>query len=167
VIVVPFVPGLLRSETAEWAGERPTVLVPLDPADDQAYWQALCRWWEIHDHLVIVEQDVLPAEGVVGEMLRCPEPWCVSPIPIYDPGPEGFSTMVDSLGCAKFSRSLLAQCPGAAFDAYFPQGGDNAPPGTWKALDARLGTVLRKKGWVHHRHRPSRHLHGEPVLEGG
>jgi hypothetical protein len=162
VIVVPYAGDMLRDETYLWAVRHHAVMRRLPPTDD-AYWAALCDWWigsllRAYD-LVVVEQDILPAEGVVDEMLACPEPWCTSPYPrVRPPGDPDPGLLEHGLGCAKFSAGLIEKHSGLMISAGEPVG-EAEPIGAWWMMDARLNNRLRKAGYTPHLHRPSEHLH--------
>jgi hypothetical protein len=163
MIRVPYVVGRLSLSTAIWASVHDDArMVELD-GRDEAYHEALCEWWRSDGDLVIVEQDVLPADGVVEEMLVCPSEWCVSPYPIFSD--EGEISWDWSLGCTKFSGQLRDSCPEAAELAGLQGEHEVDPPRCWWMLDVRLACVLARVGALPHAHRASRHLHPYPALE--
>ena len=164
MIVVPYVDDMLREETHLWAVRHRAILRCLPPRDD-AYWQALCGWWQLGAHgygydLVVVEQDIVPAEGVVDEMLACDdEPWCTSPYPrVQPPGDPNPGLLEHGLGCARFSMGFMASHPALMHVAGYPAG-ENEPIGAWWMMDARLNHVMRGLCLAPHLHRPSEHLH--------
>jgi hypothetical protein len=87
VIAVPYVPEKLHFETAAWAANHGAHMRDVS-GDDTAYHAALCDWWAEPGDLLLVEHDMLPAGGVVEEMLNCPEAWCSSPYLLSQFKPE-------------------------------------------------------------------------------
>lgn len=177
-IVVPFSPSKLRPETAQWAAENDGRLrdVSSDPA---AYFRALCEWWAAPGNLLVVEHDMLPADGVAEEMLACPEPWCSSPYPlapmvlahmavngfyltvdgvaseVLDEGSDYSQALcTDALGCTKFSAELKERLPNLVVES----GTAGGVPGEWQLNDVRISGLLRKAGLAPHLHSPSAHL---------
>lgn len=80
-VVVPYVAGRLHPETEKWTVESGATLHELS-LDHDAYWKALVSWWKRPGDLVVVEHDVVPASGVVEQMLKCSHLWCSSPYAI-------------------------------------------------------------------------------------
>jgi hypothetical protein len=157
-VVIPYVPGMLHDLTASWAqAQTGAETVELNQANDAAYWILLATHWANPCHagqdLLIVEQDMLPAEGVVDEMLACRWPWCASPYEVANR-----QSITDGLGCTKFSATLKQLRPqfmievGAIAD-------DGLPAKDWRRLDTRISRVLRAAGHKPHLHTPSMHLH--------
>ena len=150
-VVVPAVPGMLHETTREWAGAHDAAVYDLEP-DAEAYWRLLAREWAEPGDLVIVEHDMLPADGVTEAMAACPRPWCSSPYRIEH------SWLVDGLGCVKLAGRLKQQHP----DLMIRLGelaDDGAPPRDWHRLDTRVSRLLRDLGYRPHAHRRSQHLH--------
>lgn len=152
--MVPYVDGRLKVETAKWAFANQGRPVPLSDRDD-SYYEALVGWWEQPGDLVIVEQDVVPAEGVVDEMLSCEFEWCSSPIWID----QGHLLYGWGLGCVKFSQDLRFRHSDLAVKAGQPGPFDPEPPRAWWTLDVRLGALLARRGYLPHGHAESVHLH--------
>lgn len=156
VRLVPFVPGMLEAETREWADANDALLIVLSCADPADYWDLLASQWEHYSAggpITVVEQDVVPAPGVVDDMERCPRPWCSSP---YRLGTGVWLT--EGLGCTKFSAKLVARHP----DLMARVGeidDDGLPAKDWHRLDVRIARVLTQMGYKVHAHRRSRHLH--------
>ena len=156
-IYIPYILGMLREETEAWARERDdtVVLYLLDQSDPTDYWYMLSDVWTNDNDIVIVEQDMVPAKGVVDEMLACDNPWCTSP---YKVGRT--SVAIASLGCTKFSLELRRSNPDLM--RVVGEIEDGLPAKDWRRLDVRIAQVLRRWGYqVHSSHRPSRHLHYE------
>jgi hypothetical protein len=158
-VIVPYVAGMLHEQTEAWAKARgrDTELVELDRANDAAYWILLSSHWRnprySNEDLLIVEQDMLPADGVVDEMLACRWGWCSSPYEVANR-----QQITDGLGVTKFSAALKALRPqfmievGAIAD-------DGLPAHDWRRLDTRISRVLRAAGHTPHIHAASTHLH--------
>lgn len=159
VICVPFVPEKLYAQTYEWSKDRPDVIAwPIKDYDFTAYWRMLLYCWQAPGDTVVVEHDMLPADGVVDEMIACPEPWCTSP---YRASPNKKELdIVDGLGCVKFSVTLKSN----EFDLMRVVGEmseHGLPAKIWKRLDVRIAKALRARGYGPHTHQRSIHLHYE------
>lgn len=156
MIHVPYIDGMLRDETlgalAHDVIGHVALLDQLEERDD-AYYDSLVSWWDEPEDLIIVEQDMVPANGVIQEMLECNGDWCTSPYLV-----AGVTLIHLGLGCVKFSEQLRRDVPDAAREAGIPRGEDE-PFGTWKMLDARLAPVLQRAGYHPHLHQESIHLH--------
>jgi hypothetical protein len=162
MIKVPYVPGHLNPRTYSWAVRHGAQLVRLRGTDD-AYHAELCDWWAERGDLVIVEQDILPAPGIVAELEQCEQEWCVSSYPILTT--EGEIPWDWGLGCVKFSHALRSREPTGAIDAGEPGEYDVEPAKCWWMLDVRLGCRLARVGALPHAHRGSLHLRPRPVQE--
>lgn len=150
MIAVPFTD--LHPLTAAWAAKHGATLFPVDPEAMDGYWTLLATLWTLPGDLLVVEHDMIPAEGVTDAMTACPQPWCASPYPVA-------STMVyESLGCTRFSASLKDAHPNL-MDRLGEIGGDGLPAKDWRRLDVRLAELLRRDGYRVHTHQPSTHLH--------
>jgi hypothetical protein len=153
VILLPHRPGMLHEATAAWAHARGDVVdVELGGADD-AYFDALAAAWSEPDDLLIVEQDMLPAAGVVEAMLACRWPWCASPYEVANS-----QRITDGLGCTKFSAMLKALYPGL-MQTVGEICDDGLPAKNWRRLDTRVSRTLRARGFLPHVHADSQHLH--------
>lgn len=156
-IIVPFVPGMLHSETQQWAFEHHAKLCQLDPYDEGAYWCLLAREWMQPGHLIIVEQDVVPAPGVIDRMINCRRPWCTSPYPIGI-----WQSMLEcGLGCVKIAARVKERFPELML-VLGEKGNDGLPPKNWRRLDTRLANMLTDEtiGYKPHAHKPyAKHLH--------
>lgn len=171
-ILVPYVEGMLHERTRAWWAEprsheeqRPE-LADLPVSDDTAYWRLLAAYWRVtepiqHDlyeapttpDLVVVEQDIVPAPGVVERMLACPRPWCASPYPI-----SGGHLLDTGLGCTKFAARLKSRHLDF-MDRVGLIDDDGLPAKNWRRLDVRIARTLRELGYRPHRHARSEHLH--------
>lgn len=159
VIYVPFVPGMVRLPTFEWGRRRPDVIpYPIREDDVTGYFRLLTRVWDEWEDTIIVEQDMLPGEGVIEDMLACDQPWCTSP---YRASPnKDVPDCIEGLGVVKFSAALKVDVPHLMRVV-----GENADFGmsakTWKRMDVRIAGELRLNGHAPHTHGRSTHLHYE------
>lgn len=119
VIVLPHVFGMLNQHTMSWAHDESHRVhaVQLDAYNPYAYGQMLQSIWNRHGHLMVVEQDVVPTDDAVTDMLECDQDWCTQPYPV--------NGMVYGrvLGCTRFSAKLQAQYPYLMWQAASNLGG--------------------------------------------
>lgn len=178
LIVVPYTPEKLRPETAQWAASNNARLRDVSAAPE-AYYDALCEWWGEAGDLLIVEHDMLPADGVVDEMVACSQLWCSSPYQLAHVSSALYSTLdgvtserfsqkvfdhcaagnkaydTDGLGCTKFSADLKTQWPTLVVESGTVSGW---APHVWWLNDVRITQLLRRGGMTPHLHAPSIHL---------
>ena len=108
VVIVPFIQGKLKPETrkaVEAAGFKSRFVRLRD--SDSAYHELIAEAWASKAPFVTVEQDIVPHDGAIRELLECPEPWCAFE---YEYPPFG---LYAGMGCAKFSAELIAAFPDA------------------------------------------------------
>lgn len=152
-VIIPYVPGMLHEQTEAFAQGRDDVHLHDVSAGDDAYFNLLAEEWHLDGDLLIVEQDMAPAAGVVDEMLACRWPWCSSPYEVANR-----QLITDGLGVTKFSATLKALRPqlmrtvGEICD-------DGLPAKNWRRLDTRISRTLRAAGHQPHLHTRSVHLH--------
>lgn len=152
MIVVPYTrlhPATARLLNRHATGHR---RVRIDPADDTAYWRLLAALWKQPDDLVVVEQDVGIAAGVVKGFESCREPWCGHRYPIGE-------QLLICLGCTRFTAELKAAEPDL-MDVVGLCTDGGVPAGHWRRLDVRILDELRRRGYAQHEHLPAvRHYH--------
>lgn len=164
-IYIPYVRGMLREETEEWYGDHPEArLWSIDPADRTGYWQMINHVWkhDRFDDLLIVEQDMLPAPGVVEEMQACSHMWCVSP---YQCSSQTLDVplLTEGLGCTKFAALMKRTHPHMPL-VVSCMADHGLPAKDWRRLDVRIAQVLRGFNFTPHvQHERSTHLHYEKV----
>lgn len=149
--VVAAAPGMLHNRTRAWAEQNGARIAHLEP-DPEAYWRLLEDEWRQPGDLILIEHDMLPAEGVTDAMATCRRSWCTSPYRI------AHTWLDEGLGCVKLSARLKRRHP----DLMHRLGeitGDGLPPKDWHRLDVRLARLLRDCGYAPHTHRRSIHLH--------
>lgn len=149
--VVAAAPGMLRTETRAWA-EAHGARIAIHEADDEAYWRLLRELWAEPGDLILIEHDIVPADGVTETMGACPRPWCSSPYRI------AHTWLAEGLGCTRFASRLKDRHPDL-MDRLGEIGGDGMPPRDWHRLDTRLARLLLDLGYRPHPHRRSAHLH--------
>jgi hypothetical protein len=129
----------------------------MDCTPDTAYWRFLADDWDIgrrfNTDTVIVEQDIVPAPGVVERMLACRRPWCASPYVI-----GAGTVLADGLGCTKFAARLKTRHPDL-MEQVGRIDDDGLPAKNWRRLDTRISRLLRQLGYRPHVHARSEHLH--------
>lgn len=151
VATVAAVPGMLENRTRAWAEVNGARIVLLE-ADAESYWRLLAEQWRQPGDMLLIEHDIVPADGVTDAMQACPRPWCTSPYRI------AHSWLAEGLGCIKLAVRLKRRHP----DLMHRLGeitGDGLPPKDWHRLDVRLARLLRDLGYAPHTHRRSEHLH--------
>jgi hypothetical protein len=101
-VIVPYIDGMLRESTRRavigsgiWHEFH-----PLAPGDAAAYAAAFEAWWPTPGDIIVIEQDIAPAAGMIEEMAICRNDWCVRPYHI------GAGRYTRGLGMAKFSNAL-------------------------------------------------------------
>ena len=131
--IVPYVPGMLRPQTAgrvleEWPE---TTFVPIDRMDGWHYADVVRWYWPQHqdDELVIVEQDMLLPVGAAGAFRACERPWCV-----YSYWCDG-QFINAGLGVVRFRWDAGRRPVLAALRRY--------PPPAWRWLDNALCEELQ------------------------
>lgn len=152
-ILLPYTPDRINQRTSDWAQARGDVVRVNVAGGDDRYYNLLAGYWTNPGDLLVVEHDMLPAEGCVEEMLACRWGWCSAPYEIAN-GEQ----ITDGLGCTKFSATLkqlrpqLMEQVGAFAD-------DGLPARDWRRLDTRVSRVLRGAGHRPHLHTSTVHLH--------
>jgi hypothetical protein len=120
---------------------------------ETAYWELLSWQWGKED-LVLVEHDMIPADGVVEQMESCWQGWCTSP---YFVTPVKF--VWRSLGLARFSLKLQEAIPDcwdevATWEPKLQWANDGKAGSEWDTLDIKLDHVLSVHGYDPHPHFP-------------
>lgn len=148
MIVVGYVDGMLAELTRAWAEAHDARMVRLSADTD--YHDLLAGMWTGAEDLIVVEQGVDPAPGVVSTMAACRRPWCASPYWV------GHSWLADGLGCTRIAARVQVRHPDlwATFEV-----DDGLPARDWRRVDTRLSAALRRRGYRPHVHARSRHLH--------
>lgn len=155
LVIVPYIRGQLREQTdhAVRAHGGPFHFHQLTTGDATGYARAFEGWWSIPADTMVIEQDIVPEPGMIDDMFRCHQPWCVRP---YHIGDGRFAT---GLGMCKFSYILkqtfrtagaLAARNGTTAGRYLD----------WVALNESVERRLTRWGVIAHVHRPIvEHLH--------
>jgi len=151
VAIVAAAPGMLHEATRRWAQAEGARICQLD-ADVEAYWRLLAAEWDRPGDLILIEHDMLPADGVTAAMGACARPWCTSPYRIEH------TWLQDGLGCVKLAGRLKTRHPGL-MGRLGDVDGDGSPAKDWHRLDTRLSQLLRTLGYRPHVHKRSLHLH--------
>jgi len=152
-VLLPYTPDRIEHRTAEWAYERGDVLAVNVAGSPTAYYELLAAHWREPGDLLIVEHDMLPADGCVDEMLKCRWGWCTATYTIAN-GQQ----CTDGLGVAKFSATLKQLRP-QLMDEVGAIADDGLPAKDWHRLDTRISRILRGAYHQPHVHAPAEHLH--------
>lgn len=135
IIIVAHTEGGLHPET-EAALKESRLEYALAPVRaDEDYFNYIEAAWNSGASFMTVEQDIVPPPGHLREMMECPEPWCSSP---YEYPPYG---LYAGMGCAKFSKELIAQFPDA-MKTISTLANDRHPPKHWCSMDGLLKDYL-------------------------
>lgn len=123
------------------------------------YWTLLRDLWKQQGSFIVLEQDKVPAHGLLDELWGCPNPWCTVPVPM-----RGTDRCADypTLSCTKFGAELMKSDPHVMDDVGEIDLGDG--PREWSRLD--LAIAGRLSPWDPHWHEGGRvqHLHrAEPA----
>lgn len=95
-------------------------------SDYHHYGRLFTDLWQAKRGFVLVEHDIVPWPGAIEQMLRCEHEWCAFAYPTT------LHSRCQSLGCVKFSASLMERIP---YDSEWQNRG-------WDALDgAVIGTL--------------------------
>ena len=156
-VLLPYTPARLEQRTSEWAYARGDVEAVDVSGTDDAYFNVLAAQWRQPGDLLIVEHDMLPADGCVDEMLACRWGWCSAPYEVAN-----HQQITDGLGVAKFSGTLKQLRP-QFMDEVGAIDDDGLPARNWRRLDTRISRVLRAAGHRPHLHAPALHLHDYQV----
>jgi hypothetical protein len=113
-----------------------------------AYWELLCRLWAGGDAFAIVEHDIEIHAEVMPVFRECPEPWCTFAYP------GQFNSLATALGCVRFSKRLLAECPGLMENLDSHRGTHSALTHSWSALDSHVRDDLGRLRVPTHVHYP-------------
>lgn len=154
-IVVPFVLGGLRSETTEALTNYPADFELMEAED--SYFQLIRRLWAAGRTFLTVEQDIVPTEQQLDELMSCGELWCAYE---YEYPPFG---LYAGMGCTKFSAQLL-HAAHRALDITGTWKDAKHPPMHWCRVDGWLKKYLLDHGFNQHVHGEVKHLHkGRPA----
>lgn len=145
-VVVPFVD--LHPRTRELLDEHVPgwIAAELDRDDDDAYWRLISDEWARPGDLVIIEQDIGIAAGVIDGLTACAEAWCGHPY-------WTANTPIIALGCTRFSATLKTNEPDII--ATIPERRPEDVIGRhWLTLDAAIHHALTARGYTVHKHSP-------------
>jgi hypothetical protein len=154
-ILVPFVDGMLRPETRDWAAaqEPYATCYQLERTHTGAYGELLLAHWGAGRDLVVIEQDIVPPELAVERFAACPMPWCTHPYLIQDTLHERV------LGCVRFSAKLQQAFPHLMWQAARNYAGLRQAS-TWWQLNEQISRYLDIQRIPVHPHTPpATHLH--------
>ena len=148
MIVVPYVPGMLRAATREalpWDAVRPVDV----SADRHAYWRLLRDLWASGSDVTIIEQDIVPHKGAIDDLDECGWGWCAFP---YDD--DGM--LLTAFGMVRWRGWFTAKHPDVV--EQIPEQHRD-----WVGLDGVVIGELHRRGEKEHIHGPEvRHLHHKP-----
>jgi hypothetical protein len=159
LVCVPFVRGMLRTETFHAVGEqrKRAEFVELPAKSPTAYARLLIDKLTPERTVVIVEQDIVPPAGAINRLLQCRYAWCTYP---YRHGGE---LKTDMLGLAKFGAWIHTLHPRWIEAALLGGVGGYMWP-HWRSCDTLIARYLRHVGIEPHVHRGEAvHLHDAPA----
>ena len=149
----------LRPETRDALTATGHSWTPVDVSgSDTRYWRLICDLWEAGEEFIVVEHDIVVRPDTLSELEACPSEWCAFGAPYF------VGTHV-GMGCVKFSASLIARAPMAAWNAGQRSTDANHPPGHYCTLDHWLQWVELPKWAIRHVHEPPLgHIRDTPGL---
>jgi hypothetical protein len=136
-------------------------VVPLAEDDKFGYWREIRKRWTGERDLIIIEQDIEIADGVIESLQECDQDWCCYAYPIF----RRQIRLRVGLGCTKISAAaqrlvgareiaegfeLCAACKGA---------------GCWWHLDGRITQLLKHRGLTPHVHGDVIHHHDYHAMD--
>jgi hypothetical protein len=145
-VYLPYADSGLTEWTRRWAFHYCPSAIPVHTPGEYTYAQTVKAWWEQGDPFIVVEHDVIPWPGALGQLASCPHPWCA-----YAYGVGGDDITADTfvrygsvpMGCFKVEPRRLGRCP------------FSDEPVHWTAIDSVLAQVLYENGHRVHQHWPS------------
>jgi hypothetical protein len=155
-VIVPYVDLHPATRAALERDGVPAYYVDTSESPDAYYW-VLNAAWRVGRAFIVLEQDKVPAPGVLRELWECDHHWCVASVPVRNGAdPAGYP----SLACVKFGRALIAAEPSLLDDVGEVDVGYGERE--WSRLDLVLAGLLGGRGWEPHEHRVTvEHLHRE------
>lgn len=131
-----------------------------------AYNEAIEKYWNGKEDLVVIEQDKEITHQVLPSFAKCKKPWCSYSSYIY---PKAMNVEVAfGLGCVRYSASLQQMVDTSEFickdDPVWKQCQLCDGKGCWKYLDARIAGAIRKYDVDVHCHGHVKHYHDYGVL---
>lgn len=119
------------------------------------YWRTLKAWWGRGETFICLEQDKVPAPGVLRRLWLCERPWCSPRVAMrgtIEPAPY------PPLACVKFDAVLMKDYPRLLDDVGQLDMGLGEKE--WSRLDLAIAGLLGTS-WIHHWHEEERveHLH--------
>jgi hypothetical protein len=149
-IVVPFVIGMLRDETALALVSRDADVTwaRIHRHDGEAYARLVEELWRDGEAFCIVEQDVVPTPAMLDGLEQCPEPWCSH---CYA-GPNWPREAM--LGLVRFSAELLRRRTEVGVSVLRTDRTRTHHVG-WRSLNETMSRHLSAHGEPWHRHLPN------------
>ena len=152
-VVVPHTADGLREETtlAVDASRIPAQYVNTGE-EDHDYHDLISDEWANGKTFITVEQDIVPPETALEQLLACDQPWCGYEYE-YPPFPFKYAGM----GCTKFSVELIARNPHAMIETA-KWSDPKHPAKHWCRVDGNLKQYLSDRGERMHLHGEIKHL---------
>lgn len=151
-LVCPFAPGRLRWETsvALQTSGYPVDWVRLPASDPTAYGRLFRDLWSAGETFVICEQDVVPTQDQLDDIMGCGHPWCSYEYDndLYPDGPM--------FGLVRFDRRVMSEWPLAAGVALVV-GKRRDMEVAWWNVDSHVARDLMIRGVKWARHTPPVH----------
>lgn len=122
--------------------------------DYQHYGRMLTEQWQSGEGFVLVEEDIAPWPGAITELIECEHECCSFEYPNGDVTYEPRSGWCQSLGCIKFSDSLVQRVP---FGQEWASRG-------WNELDGAVFETLHGQVEVHLHAPPLAHVKSQALM---
>lgn len=154
-VVIACVAGGLRTEVVEAAHRcgLPVHVMTHGEGEEHGYAELLMELWRAPWEWVLCEQDTVPPEGALLEMVGCPRAWCTLPHWV------GTHWETRSLGVARFSLAFRTQRPDLMEQAVGRRW-IHGPLMHWRVCDTEIARQMGMRQLDPHVHGGrTRHLH--------
>jgi hypothetical protein len=136
-------------------------VVYLAEDDKFGYWREISRRWTGERDLIIIEQDIEIADGVIASLEECDQDWCCYAYPIF----RKQIRLRVGLGCTKISAAAQRLVTAREVSEGFELCADCKGKGCWWHLDGRVTQLLKHRGLTPHVHGDVIHHHDYHAMD--